>query len=64
LQGASTKICGKTLIIFLRENHMKKHIDNPEYWELLLTHLRDYLEVMMNDEAVAKAVKELYLKKG
>lgn len=43
---------------------MKKYIDKSEYWELLLVHLQDYLEVMLNDEAAAVVIKSLYLKSG
>lgn len=64
LQGSYTKICGKTLLIFLRETHMKKYNNNSEYWELLLTHLRDYLELILNDEKVAAVIRKWYLKPG
>lgn len=64
LQGSSTKICGKTLLIFISETSIKEQLNNAEYLELLLTHLRDYLEMMLNDEKVAVIIRSLYLKPG
>ncbi|MDD4592645.1 MAG: hypothetical protein PHG06_19800 [Parabacteroides sp.] len=62
LQGSSAKICGMTLLIFLSKTNVSNRINESEYLELLLTHLRDYLELILNDETVAAAIRSLYMK--
>ncbi|MGE5390478.1 MAG: ImmA/IrrE family metallo-endopeptidase [Deltaproteobacteria bacterium] len=59
LQGSSAKICGRTMLIFLSNTNVKNQIDKSNYLELLLTYLRDYIELMLNDEDTVTAMNNM-----
>lgn len=53
LGSCHAKICGKTVLIFLRESYIKNRIDKPKYLELLLTCLQDYLGLDVEEVKLA-----------
>ncbi|MEN6350974.1 MAG: hypothetical protein ABFD08_16460 [Syntrophomonas sp.] len=54
-QGSSARVCGRTLLIFLDQ----ERIENTEYLDVLLADLRDYMELILNDESLSDYLKDL-----